>query len=74
MNLTDLGPNLLVQTPENEVLKISTVYPTYVTAQVVYPIPGRTAVRTCLLEEIAKWREPSDYMLGKYERAWGYAR
>lgn len=74
MELTDLGPNLLVQTPENVVLKISTVYPNRVTAQIVFPVPGRTAVRSYLPEQIATWREPSTVMVHKYEDAWGFRR
>lgn len=74
MDMSDLRSNLLVQTPENEVLKVSTVYDTRVTVQVVYPAPARTTVRTCLPEEVAKWMEPSGVMLNKYERSWRFAR
>jgi hypothetical protein len=71
MTTDTLTMNLLVQTPKNEVLKVSTVYPTYVTAEVVYPVPNRTTVRSYTLDQVSEWREPSSVMVGKYERAWG---
>ncbi len=73
MDVTELFENKLVQTRKNEVLKVSTIYsPTRVTAQVVYPIPGRTTVRTCTAQEVEGWREPTDAIMAKYEIAWGY--
>lgn len=72
MQTWDLVPNLLVQTKDNEILKVSTIYPNRVTAQVVYPLPPRTTVREYTPEQVATWREPSRAMLGKYERAWGF--
>jgi hypothetical protein len=74
MQVWDLIPNLLVQTPAREVLKVSTIYPDRVTAQVVYPVPPRTTVREFTLADVATWREPSDVMVSKCERAWGFAR
>lgn len=71
MDLSDLKTNLLVQTREGEVLKVSTVYERSVTAELVYPVPTRTAVRTYLPEEVAKWRTPSRVMLNRYDDAWG---
>ena len=72
MQTWDLVPNLLVQTPRREVLKVSTVYPNRCTAQVVYPVPARTTVREYTVKQIATWREPTRAMLDKYERAWGF--
>jgi hypothetical protein len=78
MELNELQEHLLVQTPANEVLKVSNIYPPtesgtgYVTATLVYPIPGRTTVRSYLPDQVARWREPTDAIIAKYEIAWGY--
>lgn len=72
MDISDLCPSLLVQTPKNEVLRVSTIYPDRVTAQVVYPVPGRTAVRTYRRAEVASWNQPTSALLARYEIAWGY--
>jgi hypothetical protein len=65
----------LVQTDEKDakVLKVSTIYsPTLVTAEVVYPVPGRTTVREYTDADVRKWREPSQAIIARYEIAWGY--
>lgn len=74
MNITELVPRLLVQTPDLEILKVSSIYERHVTAEVVYPVPGRTTVRTYLPEQIARWKPPSKGMVTKYEWAWGLRR
>lgn len=74
MKLEELHPNLLVQTPDRRVLKVSTIYETRVTAQVVYPIPGRTTVQEFTADEVELWREPSSQMIHRYEDAWGFSR
>lgn len=71
--MTELEQGLLVQTPDHQVLKVSTVYDTGVTAQLVYPLPGRTTVREYTVGQVATWRDPSPQMLASYERAWGLA-
>lgn len=73
MRISDLRENLLVQTPQREVLKVSTIYDNRVTAQVLYPVPPRTTVCTYTAEEVMGWREPTDAMIRKYEKAWGFA-
>lgn len=70
-NISDLRTGVLWQTPKHEVVKVSTVYPTRVTAEVVYPVPSRTTVREFTAEEVAAWREPTDALFAKYEIAWG---
>lgn len=71
----DLQRNLLVQTPANEVLKVSEFYDDgRVSAQLVYPVPPRTTVRFYTPDQVATWRVVSDVLLGKYERAWGFSR
>ena len=72
MRLDDLQPNLLVQTPLNEVLKVSTLLDGGATAQVLFPVPPRTTVRTYSEADIANWREPSAAMIKRYEKAWGF--
>lgn len=71
MRWDDLKPNRLVADGRT-VLKISTVYPSMVTAQLVFPPPPHTTVRTYLADEVARWREPSDAMVARYEEAWGF--
>lgn len=41
------------------------------TAQVVYPCPPRTTVRSYALEEALRWRPASDADVARYEKAWG---
>lgn len=73
VKIVDLQPNQLVQTAGNQVLKVSTIYgPDEVTAQVVYPAPPRTTVRRHTAADVATWREPSEHMVARYERAWGH--
>lgn len=69
---TDLREGLLMQTPKHEVVQVSTIYDTRVTAEIVYPKPGRTAVRTFTLDEVALWRPVTDAMFARYEIAWGF--
>lgn len=71
MRIDELQSLLLVTTPSNEVLKVSHVYDTTVTAEVVYPLPPRTQVRTLTAEDIDNLRPCSDRMQAKYEAAWG---
>jgi hypothetical protein len=74
MEMTDLRPNVLVQTPGNQLLKISTIYDTMVTAELVYPVPPRTTVRSYLPAAVKKWREPTDAMVARYDTAWSTAQ
>lgn len=68
-----LRPNSLWRTPAREVVQVSTVYgPDRVTATLVYPIPGRTTVRSYSAADVARWTEPSDALIARYEIAWGF--
>lgn len=67
MDLTDLYPNRLVQTRRGELLKVSTIYPGYVTAKVELPPQPRTTVRSYLPDEIRTWRKPSRAILDEYD-------
>lgn len=71
MKIEDLVPNLLVQTSHRELLKVSNIYPHYVTMQVLLPAPGRTTVRTYRPEEMTKWRKPSRALLNQYDDEYG---
>jgi hypothetical protein len=71
MELSELRPLLLVSTPAHEVLKVSEVYSLWATAELVYPIPPRTTVRSYRAGEVASWRPASDRMVARYEEAWG---
>lgn len=71
MELSELRPLLLVSTPSREVLKISRVTGSRVTAELVYPLPGRTTIRAYGPEEVASWSPASDRMVDRYEEAWG---
>jgi hypothetical protein len=74
MKIADLHPDLLVQTKNNQVLKISTIHNHHqVSAQVVYPALPRTADRFYTAADVAEWRAPAPSMIRKYEQAWGFA-
>ena len=75
MEIADLKPNLLVQTPQRQVLKISTIYDeNRVSAQIVYPVPTRTSVEYFNATDVSTWREPTKAMLNRYDEAYGRAR
>jgi hypothetical protein len=74
MKINELQQNLLVQTPANEVLQVSNIYETRVTAQVVYPLPPRTTVREYTVDQVARWKVASDHMVKKYEEVWGFTK
>lgn len=69
-----MKPNTLWITADGEMVKISTHYidEARITAQVVYPVPPRTTVRSYTLSEAALWKSPSTAQVRKYERAWGF--
>ena len=69
-----MKPNTLWITGDGEMVKISTHYidEARITAQVVYPVPPRTTVRSYALPEAAQWKSPSAAQVRRYERAWGF--
>lgn len=69
MRIADLKFLQLVESPEGELLKVSTVYPgrNQVTASVVLPVPERTTVRWYDAEAVALWKEPSQRLLEEYD-------
>jgi hypothetical protein len=78
MDITDLAQNQFVQLGR-ELLRVSNIYlpdhregggTGYVTAQLVYPLPPRTTVRSYTLDQIAAFREPTKRIVTAYERAW----
>lgn len=72
MDIADLRQLQLVQTPDRRILKVSNIYESRVTAEQVYPIPGRTSVSGYVADEVTNWREPTGALIAKYEIAWGY--
>lgn len=60
-------------TKDKEMVKVSAVYEdeARVDAQVVYPVPPRTTVRSYPAAEVAAWREPTTTQVHRYEHAWG---
>lgn len=66
--------NTLWMTKNKEMVKVSTVYEdeNRVTAQVVYPVPPRTTVRSYPAADVARWSEPTATQVRRYERAWGF--
>jgi hypothetical protein len=69
MMFDDLKPNMLVADGRT-LLKISTVGRGHFTAQVVYPLPPRTQVRSYTAEQCVAFSTPSHGMVAKYERAY----
>jgi hypothetical protein len=69
IRLTDLRPNILVQ-DGSTIYKVSTIYDTYVTMIVVYPIPPRTTVRTFQGYELARFKWPSKQAINKMNDAY----
>lgn len=69
----ELRPGRFIQLGR-ELYKVSTPYPTRVTAQLLFPKTSRTTVRTILKEEYdKKGSAPTKAMLHRYEEAWGFA-
>jgi len=52
--------------------KLSEAGATSFTATLVYPKPGRTRVHTFAIDEMAYLREPTNALVRRYERAWGF--
>ena len=70
MNIADLQQGLVVQDGRT-VLQVSTIYERYVTAQVVYPVPPRTTVRSYTAEHIAaRWKPVSKLNYQRYVDAY----
>lgn len=70
MRLDELRPGLLVADGRS-LLKVSTVYASRATLQLVYPKPPRTTVRTYTSEQV--WlhlSNPGPTLLAEYERAY----
>ena len=58
-----------------ELFRVSNPYPNHLTAQVLYPKPSRTSVRTIQKDEYDKrGSAPTEGMLRRYEQAWGFAK
>jgi len=70
MKINELRPNQLV-CDGNTLIKISNVHDSEVTAQVLFPVPPRTTVRTYTAEQVwMLFREPGHRILTQYERAY----
>ena len=52
--------------------KLSEAGATSFTATLVYPKPRRTKVHTFGLHEMQAFREPTNALVRRYERAWGF--
>lgn len=68
--ITELAPLLLMQRG-GELYKVSTLYEDRFTAELIYPMPPRTTVRSFPLDERSLFCEPSTQILNKAEDAWG---
>lgn len=72
MNIEDMKPGGLVADGRT-LLKVSSVYNEYITAQVVFPLPPRTTVRSYTAEQITLlFSEPSDALIERADEAWGW--
>ena len=74
MDITDLKPGMLVA-DGRELLQVSSVYPTYITAQLMLrkdgKPPARTAVRTYTAMNADLYLSaPSNSQIARYEAAW----
>lgn len=71
MQTKELRSGQLVQLGR-ELYRINAVDPERVTAQVLYPKPPRTMVRTLTGEEISALAEPTKNLFARCETAWGF--
>lgn len=69
MDIEELFPHRLVAYGST-LLKVSSIYNGYITAQVVYPVPPRTTVRAYLPQQIMGFKEPGNTLVERYERAY----
>jgi hypothetical protein len=66
MDFESLGRNQLAWTGK-ELVKVSEIYLTHVTAQTVLPVTDRTTVRAYDLVDVMSWSEPTKKQMKKYQ-------
>lgn len=67
MKLEELQPQQVVQ-DGRLLLKVSRIRGDAVTAQVIYPLPGRATVRAYGRDQIARFTHPADGILAAYRQ------
>jgi hypothetical protein len=63
---------LVEHLPTRNVYKLSDAYELYFTAQLVYPLPGRTTVNSFAWTEGLDFIDPASKLIKAMDKAWGF--